>query len=85
MFNFIIKNILNDKMDPESLDIIGGARSGFSTLTLGLIALAVCALGFLAYNMYFSNTSKCEDYDLCSTENKEPEIVKQCEGDKCFI
>jgi hypothetical protein len=85
VFDFIIKNINNDKMDLDNLDMTGGATSGFSNLTIGLIALALCALGFFAYKMYFTNSSKCDDYDLCPTENKAPENVNHCEGDKCFI
>lgn len=72
-------------MDLDNLDMTGGATSGFSTLTLGLIALAVCILGFLAYKMYFSNSSRCDDYDLTPTENKAPENANDCEGEKCFI
>lgn len=72
-------------MDSENLDIMGGAAQGFSSLTLGLVALALCSLGFLLYKMYFSNTSKCDDYELCSTENKAPENVNHCDGDKCLI
>lgn len=72
-------------MDSESLDIMGGANPGFSTLTLGLILLALCTLGFFTYKMYFSNNSKCDDYDLCSTEIKAPENVNHCDEDKCFI
>jgi len=85
VFDFIIKNIGNDKMDADNLEINGGATSGFSNLTLGLIALAICAISFFAYKMYFSDISKCDDYDLCSTETNTLENMNKCEGDKCLI
>lgn len=72
-------------MDLESLDIVGGATSGFPSLYMILIALAVCILAGVLYKSYFSNDSKCDGDDLCFTENEAPEDVAECDGDRCPI
>jgi hypothetical protein len=73
-------------MGSDDLDIVGGGSSyEFSTLTIVLVALAVCIIGGVLYKIYVGNTSKCEGDDLCSTEIKELPNENHCDGDKCYL